>query len=79
MTTDAWERQAEVKATNARLPSVLAPTLVSFYRKRGCCFFIFPFANFVLLTLAQFIAKIPLLCYAIHFLASCCQKNPRKT
>ena len=84
----AQERQAEVKHKNARLPSVFIhpsnlggnckTTLVSSHRKRSLLFLYFPVGNLVCQLFARFISRIPFLYYAVHFLASFCQKFPKQ-
>ena len=84
----AQERQAEVKHKNARLPSVFIhpsnlggnckTTLVSSHRKRSLLFLYFPIGNLVCQLFARFISRIPFLYYAVHFLASFCQKFPNR-
>ena len=80
----AWERQAEVKHTKARLPSVFIhpsslagnckPTLLSSHGKRRCCSFIFLFGSFVLSVFARFIARLLFLHYAVYFWLSFVRK-----
>ena len=84
----ARERQAEVKHKNTGLPSVFIhpsslggnckTTLMSSHRKRSLLFLYFPVGNSVCQLFAQFISRIPFLYYAVHFLASFCQKFPNR-
>ena len=79
----ARERQAEVKHKNTGLTSVFTHPL----SLGGNCktalvssllFLYFPVGNSVCQLFARFISKIPFLYYAVHFLASFCQKFPNR-